>query len=51
VKLVVNEPGPGKKGVRGHSGSDPPGETTLDRWLDEPFLYYDTRPVMTFSAT
>jgi len=25
------------RGVRVHSGSDPPGETTLDPWLDDPF--------------
>jgi len=25
-----------------HSGTDPPGETTLDPWLDDPFSDYDT---------
>ena len=34
-----------------HSGTDPPGETTLDPWLDDPFPDYDTEPVMAFSAT
>jgi hypothetical protein len=29
--------------VRVHCGSDPPGETTLDPWLDDPFFPdYDT---------
>ena len=32
-------------------GTDPPGETTLDPWLDDPFPDYDTEPVMAFSAT
>ena len=41
--------GSGKRGV--HSGTDPPGETTLDPWLDDPFPDYDTEPVMAFSAT
>ena len=39
------------KGVRVHSGTDPPGETTLDPWLDDPFPDYDTEPVVAFSAT
>jgi hypothetical protein len=30
---------------------DPPGETTLNPWLDDPFPDYDTEPVMAFSAT
>ena len=25
-----------------HSSTDPPGETTLDPWLDDPFPDYDT---------
>ena len=33
------------------SGTDPPGETTLDPWLDDPFPDYDTEPVVAFSAT
>jgi hypothetical protein len=32
--------------VRVHSGTDPPGETTLDPWLDDPFPDYDTEPVV-----
>jgi hypothetical protein len=31
-----------------HSGTDPPGETTLDPWLDDPFPDYDTEPVVAF---
>jgi hypothetical protein len=37
--------------VRVHSGTDPPGERTLDPWLDDPFLDYDTETVMAFSAS
>jgi hypothetical protein len=43
--------GSGKRGVRVHSGIDPPGETTLDPWLDDPFPDYETEPVVAFSAT
>ena len=43
--------GAGKRGVRVHSGTDPPGETTIAPWLDDPFPDYDTEPVMAFSAT
>jgi hypothetical protein len=32
-----------------HSSTDPPGETTLDPWLD-PFSDYDTEPLAAFSA-
>jgi hypothetical protein len=31
--------------------TDPPGETTLDPWLDDPFPDYDTEPVVAFSAS
>ena len=31
--------------------TDPPGETTLEPWLDAPFPDYDTEPLMAFSAT
>ena len=37
-------------GKRGCACTDPPGETTLDPWLDDPFPDYDTEPVMAFSA-
>ena len=43
--------GSGKRGGCVHSGTDPPGETTLDPWLDDPFPDYDTEPVVAFSAT
>jgi hypothetical protein len=43
--------GSGKRGVRVHSGTDLPGETTLDPWLDDPFPDYGTEPVMAFCAT
>ena len=31
-------------------GTDAPGETILDPWLDDPFPDYDIEPVMAFSA-
>jgi hypothetical protein len=37
--------------VRVHSGSDRPGETVLDPWLDDPFPDYDTEPIVAFSAS
>ena len=39
--------GSGKRGCV-HSGTDPPGETTLDPWLDDPFPDYNTEPVVAF---
>jgi hypothetical protein len=39
--------GSGKRGCV-YSGTDPPGETTLDPWLDDPFPDYNTEPVVTF---
>jgi hypothetical protein len=39
------------QGVRVHSGTDPPGETTLDPWVDDPFPDYDTEPIVAFSAS
>jgi hypothetical protein len=37
--------------VRVHSGTDSPGETTLDPWLEDLFPDYDTEPVVAFSAS
>ena len=37
IERVLRHPGSGKRGVCVHSGTDPPGETTLDPWLDDPF--------------
>jgi hypothetical protein len=41
----------GKRGCARIPAPDPPGETALDPWLDDPFPDYDTEPVMAFSAT
>ena len=49
-KRILRHFGPWQQGVRVHSGTDPPGETTLDPWLDNPFLDYDAEPVVAFSA-
>jgi hypothetical protein len=37
--------------VRVRSGTDPPGETTLDPWLDDQSPNYHAEPAMAFSAT
>ena len=37
IERILRHLGLWQEGVRVHSGTDPPGETTLDRWLDDPF--------------
>ena len=51
IERILRHLGLWQEGVRVHSGTDPPGETTLDPWLDDPFPDYDTEPVVAFSAT
>ena len=51
IERILRHLGLWQEGVRVHCGIDPPGETTLDPWLDDPFPDYDTEPVMAFSAT
>ena len=46
IERILRHLGLWQEGVRVHSGTDPPGETTLDPWLDDPF---PTEPVMAFS--
>jgi hypothetical protein len=43
--------GSGKRGCACIAAPYPPGETTLDPWLDDPLGDYDTEPVVAFSAT
>ena len=45
IERILRHLGLWQEGVRVHSGTDPPGETTLDPWLDDPFPDYDTEPV------
>jgi hypothetical protein len=42
IERILRHLGLWQEGVRVHSGTDPPGETTLDPWLDDPFPDYDT---------
>ena len=49
IERILRHLGLWQEGV--HCGSDPPGKTTLDPWLDDPFPDYDTEPVVAFSAT
>ena len=51
IERILHHLGLWQEEVRVHCGSDPPGETTLDPWLDDPFPDYDAEPVMALSAT
>ena len=51
IERILRHLGLWQEGGCVHSGTDPPGETTLDPWLDDPFPDYDTEPVVAFSAT
>ena len=51
IERILRHLGLWQEGVRVHPGTDPPGETTLDRWLDDPFPDYDTEPAMAFSGS
>ena len=51
IERILRHLGLWQEGVRVHSGTDPPGETTLDPWLDDHFPDYDTEPVVAFSAS
>jgi hypothetical protein len=51
IERILRHLGLRQEGVRVHSGTDPPGETILDSWLDDPFSDCDTEPVVAFSAT
>src|SRR4029453_6590122 len=37
IESILGHLGLWQEGVRVHSGTDPPGETTIDPWLDDPF--------------
>jgi hypothetical protein len=47
VLAPLRRPPPAKSTV----SRGPPGETTLDPWLDDPFSDYGTEPVVAFSAS
>jgi len=51
IERILRHLGLWQEGVRVHSGTDSPGETTLDPWLDDPFPDNETEPVVAFSAT
>ena len=51
IERILRHLGLWQEGGACISGTDPPGETTLDPWLDDPFPDYDTEPVVAFSAT
>jgi hypothetical protein len=37
IERILRYLGLWQEGLRVHSGTDPPGETTLDPWFDDPF--------------
>jgi hypothetical protein len=51
IERILGRLGLWQEGVRVHCGTDPPGETTLDPWLADPFPDYDTEPVVAFYAS
>jgi len=51
IERILRHLGLWQEGMRVHCGTDPPDETTLDPWLDDPFPDCDTEPVMAFSAS
>ena len=51
IERILRHLGLCQEGGCVHSTTDPPGEMTLDLWLDRPFPDYETEPVVAFSAT
>jgi hypothetical protein len=49
IKRILRHIGLWEQGIRVHSGTDPPAETTIEPWLDDPFPEYDTEPVLTYA--
>ncbi len=46
IKRILEHLGLWEEGVRVTSGTDPPDQTFVEPWLDDPFPDYDTEPVM-----
>ena len=40
IERILHHLGLWQEGASVHCGTDPPGETTLDPWLDDPFPDY-----------
>lgn len=49
IRKILRHLGFWEEGVRVHTGTDPPGEATVEPWLDDPFPDYDTEPVIKYA--
>ena len=50
IERILRHLGLWQQGVRIHPGTDPPGETIIEPWLDDPFPDYDSEPVMMYAS-
>ena len=49
IEKILRHLGLWEEGVRVHTGTDPPSETTVEPWLHDPFADYDTEPVIMYA--
>jgi len=49
IEKILRHLGLWEEGVRVHTGTDPPSETTVEPWLHDPFPDYDTEPGMMYA--
>ena len=49
IEKILRHLGLWEEGVRVHTGTDPPGEATVEPWLEDPFPDYDIEPVMKYA--
>ena len=49
IEKILRHLGLWQEGVRVHSGTDPPGEPTIEPWLDDPFPDYDVEPILKYA--
>lgn len=46
IKRIIEHLGLWEEGIRVTTGTDPPGQTIVEPWTNDPFPDYDTEPVM-----
>jgi len=49
IERILRHLGLWEQGVRVHSGTDPPGTTVIEPWLDDPFPDYDAEQVVAYA--
>ena len=49
IEKILRHLGLWEEGVRVHTGTDPPGEPTVEPWLDDPFPDYHIEPVLKYA--